>query len=314
MQERKSFNQETRGMSLDGFCTYVKIGIKNILGGNYTVFVEKVYKNNVCLQGLHILEKGSQLAPVIFLDGYYYRYREELNTIEELERQILKCYYDNKPCGQLKVDATLFTDWDKVKNKICYKLIGVEQNRELLKTIPHMEFQDLAIVFYYLLGNVNGEQATILVNNLHMEIWNKNVNDLYAMAKINTPYLMPYELASIEEVIAQFMGVPVEEVLSEFPKEMFLEMYTLTNAVKINGAACMLYEGLLKSIAERLGSDLIIIPSSIHELLIMKDDGRMDKTYIRLMVMEVNEKEVALDEVLSDNVYRYIRKLDKVVM
>lgn len=83
-------------------------------------------------------------------------------------------------------------------------------------------------------------------------------------------------------------------------------MYVLTNEWKLKGASALLYPELIEDIAQEENSDLIVIPSSIHEILIVEASG-MDKDGISLMVQEVNSQQVDEQERLSDHAYFYKR-------
>ena len=315
MQEkRENVYPEQDCMSLDGFCTYVRLGMEKKLGKNYKVFVEKVYKNNLSLQGLHVVEEGSQVSPIIYLDAFYERYQEKPELLEELEEEILVFYKNHKTCSYMNLEIAHFQDWEQVKSSICFKLIHKEQNKERLAQIPHIEMLDLAIVFYCLVDKNPETQASIMVEKQLMNCWEKSVDDLYAIAKENTPRLFPYEFEDMDKVLADLMEISIDFLREMLPKRKALKQYVLSNTTKLNGAASILYDGVLKKIANKLGSDLIIIPSSVHEVLLIKDDGTFAISDITEMVKEVNAKEVEPDEVLSDHAYRYVRNLDKVIM
>ena len=102
----------------------------------------------------------------------------------------------------------------------------------------------------------------------------------------------------------------MEKLLAE---QEIISLYVLTNKIGINGAAVILYDNVLKMIAEELESDLIILPSSIHEVIVIKDDGA-DPDILKQIVCEVNLCEVTAVEVLSGNVYRYSRKENKLTI
>ncbi len=108
----------------------------------------------------------------------------------------------------------------------------------------------------------------------------------------------------------------------ENPKELIDElfsvvdsipMYVLTNSTGINGAACMMYENVLKEFAEMMQSDLIILPSSLHEVLLMLDDGVSEYENLTEMVSHINTTEVPGEDVLSNSIYRYSRQDENVV-
>ena len=85
------------------------------------------------------------------------------------------------------------------------------------------------------------------------------------------------------------------------------DMYVLTNESKLNGAACILYENVLYDFAQKLGADLYILPSSVHEVILLPKLSMFEKDELVNMVKEVNTEGVAADEVLSDHVYEYNR-------
>lgn len=74
----------------------------------------------------------------------------------------------------------------------------------------------------------------------------------------------------------------------------------------------MTFYRLLQEFADRVGSDVFILPSSIHETLLIPANADMDTEYLRDMVRTVNRTKVAPDEILSDNVYYYSRLTDRV--
>lgn len=91
-------------------------------------------------------------------------------------------------------------------------------------------------------------------------------------------------------------------------------MYILTNISRCNGAAVMAYPNLLENIAEQLGHDLVILPSSIHEVIILSVDDQTDFRKLEEMVREVNDSQVAEEELLSDTIYVYERSTGRVTV
>ncbi len=85
----------------------------------------------------------------------------------------------------------------------------------------------------------------------------------------------------------------------------FCPMFVATNTRKLNGAGVMFYNGLLRSFAQKIGKSFYILPSSVHELIFVPDNGGLDAGYLGMMVREINGTEVLPNEVLSDHVYRY---------
>jgi len=313
MQERTK--REGAYMTCTGFGICMKCAIQAKLGKDYKVKVEDdLLNNDVSVKRLSILKKGSNLATTIRLNNFYNRYRkgEELSV---LEQQILSAYEENRPPECFQLDSAFFSDWEWIKGKIAFKLVNKEQNREYLETIPFIEWNDLAIVFYCYFGIHNDSRITIQLDWTHLVMWQKHLNDIWEEAKRNTPILLPSRLVGFHQEVQRlkdFFGIQEEDDHEEW--KHCPQMYILTNANTLDGAACLLYDGVLKKLADELNSDLMILPSSINEVIIIKDDGCSDnEAYFNNMIQEVNQQCVCSEEVLSNHYYKYVRSLDKVI-
>ena len=90
-------------------------------------------------------------------------------------------------------------------------------------------------------------------------------------------------------------------------------MYILTNTEKLHGAACILYQQLLEEFAKKVNDNLYILPSSVHEIIMIPASFAGKASELRQMVEEINATQVEEEEVLSDSVYffnRLTRKLE----
>ena len=203
-----------------------------------------------------------------------------------------------------------FRHFKGVSERICYRLIRQKENEELLKDIPYIPFLDLAICFFYAYrGEALGEGA-ILIHNSHMELWDTTVKELLELAQKNTPVLFPWKCNSMEQVLREMMTE--EEYLAEMPDAEegggFLTenpLWVLSNEQRAQGASCILYPGLLKQLAEKEKKSFYILPSSIHEVILLTDQGMETHQQLKDMIAEVNRTQVAPEEVLSDSLYYY---------
>lgn len=203
------------------------------------------------------------------------------------------------------------------RDNIVMVLVNTEQNRELLKNAPHREFQDLSVI-YRVVASMDEEQvySAIIKNNL-MDRMGLNEEQLFKLAVENTKRLFPPTVKSINEVLYESMmqdGMPEElakVLLGEIPEDKM--MYVISNKQNINGAVSMLYENNLHGLAEQLESDLYILPSSINEVIAIPTKGS-DPSELAEMVVEVNMREVELDERLSNQVYHYDKDLRKLTL
>ena len=296
----------------EAFVGTVKAAIEAMYFDGYTVRVQEVQKNNgMVLSGLTIQKVGVNIAPTIYLDSFYEEYRNG-RTLESIVNAISATYEQHKV--EKSFDVERISDYDAVKDRICFKLINAEKNSELLKDVPYVPFMDLAIVFYVLVDQSADGNATALVRNAMMAVWgNPSVDEVYELAKMNTQRLFRGRVASMMEVmsgiIAENDNVDPEVVDAFFSMDVyednFMPMFIATNQSKINGASVILYDGLLAEFARRIGGDFYILPSSIHETILLSATGDMDIDDLIDMVRTVNATEVAPNEILSDSVYRY---------
>ncbi len=269
------------------------------MGKAYEIRVTKVTKNNdVELTGIVVMAKSDNISPTIYLEGIYQEYLEGA-AIAALVNKIISIYEDQM--RDINLDMEFFRDFEKVKSRIFYKLINFDKNRRLLEDVPYFKWHDLAIVFYYAMEEELVGKASITIHTNHMTMWGQSVDSLYRTAQQNMREGMPELLLSMRELLVEMTGIALEE-------EDEIPMYVLTNREKIFGAAALLYSKELKLLAERMGCDLLILPSSIHEVLLIPDDHRKGYDFYVKMVDEVNRTQVEPEEVLSYRLYRYSRK------
>lgn len=292
--------------------------VKNEIGYRYkdsTVKISKVTKNNgIVLNGLMIM-KDVNISPTIYLEYFYSQYKAG-KGINEVIDEIVECYEKNKI--QSDVDMSFFFEYEKVKERITFKLVNYEKNRELLKHIPHFRYLDLAIIFHYVLENSEqkpfSEIGTILIYNTYMEKWRITKNQLYDIALENTPKIFKHQIISMESVMREVSEMLEESSQDAIIEESLFPMYVMTNYRRMYGANCILYPDLLKGFAERVRHNLYIIPSSIHEVILIPDFEGISREEIMEMIKSVNDSQLSADEILSYNVYRYSRKDNKVTM
>lgn len=284
-------------MEMKEFAQKVLGAVGNALGEEYTVGLKTVIKNNgVRLQGLQITAGERNIVPVIYLEYFLAAYEDGV-TMTKIVEKILQVYREEVP--ELDFDVAFFRKFENVRERICYRLIRRDGNEELLADIPYVEFLDLAICFFYSYPGEQFGEGVIVLHNSHLDMWKVSIKELMKLAEINTPRIYPGELKSMAEIMRE----SVEYDDGEYPEDGMLEI--LTNTLKSHGAACLLYPRLLEKIASKRKESFYIIPSSVHEVLLLKDTGEVDAINIRKIIKEINERVVAREEILSDNLYFY---------
>ncbi len=291
-------------MEYKEFVEYIKMNAGYIAGEGGNITINHVIKNNGWeMDGLVIMEKGKDIAPTIYLDSFYELYTNGEN-IKNIIRQIEVIYEQNK--NNVTFDVNILKHFDTIKDKIVYKVVNYRSNEKLLEQVPHKRILDLAVVFYCLLDNEYGRSATALIYNNNLKNWNVTIDDVYKAALKNTPDLLHSKISSMAALFEK-CGVNVDGEEVDLKDYVPSDMYVLTNESKLNGAACILYENVLYDFAQKLGADLYILPSSVHEVILLPKLSMFEKDELVNMVKEVNTEGVAADEVLSDHVYEYNR-------
>lgn len=292
-------------MEIKEFARKVREAVACELGKEYKVELKEVKKNNgVILHGILVRSRGRNVVPTIYLDTFLEAYKGGI-SFAEIIRRLVEIYQNDTP--KSRVDMEFFKSFDEVKDRICYRLISRNGNEELLEDVPYIEFLDLALCFYYAYqGEILGE-GTILVYHSHLEMWNTSIAELLKYAQSNTPRLFPWECSSLEEVLMDMMGLEAsgeaESLSAGSGSEGMLQV--LSNGKRAYGAVCMIYPGVLEEIAAKVQKSLYILPSSIHEVILLTDLGEGKAEELKEMILEVNSTQVAPEEVLSNSLYYY---------
>lgn len=287
-------------MSYREFLEWIEAQLKMKMGKEVRIDIISVTKNNaIVLDGLSILEQGDNVSPAIYLNGYYQDYLAG-EKIEHILSEIIGCYQRQKKIGH--VDISFYTDVEKVKTRVVCRLVNREKNKRLLKEIPYRPFLDLAIVYYYLLDRDDLQDAVILVRNNHMEMWGMKEEELYALAVKNTNHMLPYEFVSMKEMMRMLMEGECWLMKSDEPP-----LYVLSNIKHSYGAIWITDKTVQKAIGERLQDDYYILPSSIHECMIVPYAAEINPIMMSEMVWEINQTQVEPEEVLGENIYFYNR-------
>ena len=276
------------------------------------ISIQTYYKNNGrFLDGLIILENGCNIAPTLYLNHYYELYQKG-TSFQKIYEQLLTYYESNRT--DLGIDVSFYTDFKNIQSRIAMKLIHYEQNRDFLQKVPHIRILDLALTFYCLLPvDSSVGNATIQIFNSHLDFWKISLDTLFQIARENSPRILPPKLCDLNSLLEDYAPAQVYSSIIHTDDPLY-PMFVLTNTESSLGASCMLYDQLIPSYAQRFQSDFYILPSSIHEVILVP---ALDMEHMDLftgMVREVNRTEVAREEILSDHAYYYSRDRDTILM
>lgn len=284
-------------MSIQEFIEKVKGAVEERIGRD--VHVYPVMKNNDTIYtGLVITDPVHNISPTIYIEPYYHRYIDGV-SMEEIVEEIVKNYDENSPSKDF--DVSIFKDFEKAKHRITMKVVNAKRNKKVLEIVPHIPFCDLSIIFMVDVSQAIQEYATILIYNHHLSFWDVTVEELYELAKENTPRQLQPRLDDLHDVFEFITGESLEFLEN-------LNIKILTNHLHIHGATCIAYPELLKELYDIFEDNVVIIPSSIHEVLVFPESKLPDGyglEYLNDMLNCVNQTELANHEILSDNVYLF---------
>ena len=314
-------------MNYNEFITVITEEIKTALGEAVTVGLREVRKNNgVLLQGITLTSAQSNMSPTIYLNAFYEDFKKG-KDMEKIRDEILHIYFTSKL--PMDVDMEFFLKYENVKANLFCRLINYEKNIDFLEDVPYRKHFDLAMICYFSCDHEFLKNGFITITTNHLDSWGIGEDELFETAWMNTKETYPYTYLSMESLIRQmverdvrkdlassneepedkeeWVKFTVDEIVKGFFREQKNQMYILSNQGKTWGAISMLCEEALKELADELEDDLYILPSSVHEVIVIPVQSAHAKEHLKEMVAEVNRTQVEREEVLSDHIYRYLK-------
>ncbi len=302
---------------------------------NVEIKIQHVVKNNgIKFDAVVIMPKNQNIAKNIYLNTYYEQYQNG-KEIKDILNEILILYYGSGV--QPEIDLKRLEEFEHVQPNIFYRLVNYKKNESLLEEIPYIHFVDFAIIFYCLVNKKQEGIESFRITHEMAEKWNVTPKQLMKLAQRNTPKLFPPKLTTMEELLSGLFQADMEQILENYEdilemeqtkedtdrmvkqivanmrEKRMVEMFVLTNHMGINGASAILYPEVLKNFSKLCGSNLYLLPSSIHEFIIVPKYEFIHKEELTKMVQEVNISQVTEEEILSDHVYEYCTEQDSII-
>ena len=307
-------------MSFEDFKKEVADRIKDFLPEKYAnadIRIESVVKNNdQKLSGIVIRQEESNIAPNIYLESFY-KEHENGKSMDSVLESIAKTR--EKYDVDHNFDVSKIADLDIAKDRITCRLVNAKQNAEYLSDKPHKVIDDLAVTYHVAIGSEGGSHMSAPITDRLMESYGIDTEQLHKIAVENMDSLTPASFKGMTETMVDMMmpdmirsGMTEDEakdaIAALIPNMGDEKMYVLTNDDKLNGAAMLLNDKVMDEVSEKLGGDYYILPSSVHEVLIVPDRPEYDLKTLENMVRDVNATQVDPEDRLSDHVYSYDAK------
>ena len=286
------------------FTEDVKQGLADA-GIEAKVSTNTVEKMNESYEAMTVTPEGSNVGVNVNMEKFFEAYENgtDYEAVVGKAIGVIEGGFANQPT----VDVSALTDYDQMKDKPIMEVVSAEANADMLDKVPHKDMEDMAVVYRFEINSNDDGRATILVTNQLIETMCVTPEQLHADAMENAPELKPAVIKGMSEVMAEMMGVSTEDLaMMGMPMDPADEqMFVASVPDKIHGAGVLAYQDFMDQAAERVGGDFFILPSSIHEVLIVPDNGNMSLSDLEAMVKEVNATQVAPEDKLTDSVYHY---------
>lgn len=296
----------------NNFAEYIKKHIKEYLPPEYqdaVVSIEKITKSNDrILTGLTIRKNGEQTAPTIYLEPFAELMEKGISKYNVLQ-QIAKIQMTYKE--QLPMEVSELESYESIRPMLSIQMCDPETNREYLRDKPHTLCGELAALYRIQITADDEGTASVAVTENLMELWGITKEQLHQDAVQAEKTRNPVCLYDMEDLIFGSMGSDKPDNLFDRTEPLnigFTPLYVLTNQDKTNGAGVLVQDGVLEKVGELMGSNFYVLPSSIHEVMILPDNGNMQLAELENMVREINATKVAPEERLSDKVQYYDRE------
>lgn len=281
--------------------------VKEMAENGYSVTAQETTKNNgVKMLGIEIRKPEETVVPRLYVDGIVDRVEDGFMTVEDAAKKVFEMY-QNSETPEIDMNVEKLIDRKFILDHVEYQLVNAERNAEKLKDIPGKKIADLVAIYRVVVSAGEDGMMSYVLTKAILDRSGINFEELDEAAKKNTEK-SGFSVRTMNEVMCELMGVNSGPEIEEPDGP---QMYVLTNARKLHGANIMLYKEYLEIAAEKMNGDFYIIPSSIHELIAVPVSAQ-GLEELREMVKAVNDNQLAPEEILGYEVYRYNRETGEV--
>lgn len=265
------------------------------LGSDYEIVIQDVDKiNNTKHKGIVIRRKDCNVAPVIYLEDLYNEYVASNITLAETIEYIYDIFKNARKEQEKIQDMEWLQEWEKVKPFVRARLINTARNQELLKDAPHKDILNLSVVFAIRIDMGNDISGSTIISNKLLKTYGIDENTLFEQA-----------ISNIKQDGICFVKLKdlLRGYLDEAEQNVNCDMYILSNKNSEYGATMILLKVVRDMILDFFKEEVYVIPSSVHEMLLLPKSIFPKDRSVNEMVKEVNVLELEPNEVLADNAY-----------
>ncbi len=273
-------------------------------GGNMILSSHTVVKANISYDAVSVQPEDSSIGLNLNMNDLFRKLENgaDYNDVVSMAADTALTGLSKSP----ELDLPTLTDYNVMREKLTMQAISTAENTELLATVPHTVMEDISIVYRFDLGGDQDHGSSILVTNDLLRTMDVEEAELKADAMEIAPENRPVEIIGMSEMLARLTGM--EPDMFGAPSDTQEYMYVATTPNSIHGAGIIAYPDFMEQAAERIGGDFYLLPSSIHEVLLVPDDGTRTGAELQTMVAEINASVVDPEERLTDSAYHFDTK------
>jgi len=300
-------------MTREKFYSEVEQGIRAYLPEEYkessVSIMHTLKQNDVERTSISIRMPEETICPVIYLEPFYDAY-ENGKTMDSILKEISMVRINSVDDSLRRFDYGAIMDYSYVQGRLQTRLYDTERNAKKLKELVHKNLGDFSAAYSIDMGgDANHSMAVMVKPELFMNwgITEEKLHEDSLKADLGRNPRLCSLFSMIECITEGRQAVNYMEHPELIKKDMDTPMLILTNGTSSFGASLIIHPDIQEKIAECMGGDYYVLPSSVHEVIIVPADGRAELSVRELndMVRQINETQVAPEEQLSDKVQYY---------
>lgn len=200
-------------------------------------------------------------------------------------------------------------DWNRAREHVFPVLRPSREASRPVKELINRDYMNIKIYYKLLFPLSDSQTGAVKVTIQLLERWGITEKVLQEAAMGNMKK-DGYQIRDIRAVCQEMFGETVDSSVVDWEADM----YVLSNKRKVEGAAGLLFTELIGEFAEKRKSDLYLLPSSTHELILIPKTEKIEVKVLQQMVEEVNETQVVEAEQLGNSIYFYSRNTQRIAV
>lgn len=286
---------------------------------HYEINITQVYKNNGMKDAIIGRYDNKDIVPTVYINEFYNDYIDNSNSnsyensLQEVIKLITSCEdNENKITLEGNKCKGVVSKLNDLEHNVLPRFVCTKTNTDMLKNLVHREFLDMSI-YYVVQTEINGGVSSIKITNDMLKSLKQDVTEeqLYKWSIENIKKNNNFAIGISKLMYCIMFGLDASNHRGYEKDDV---MIVIQNDCGIYGANNILNNDILKEVADNINSDLYILPSSVHEIIVVPTILGLVQNELREMVKQVNTEKVGDEDRLTDTIYLYSRNTDKVTI